>query len=87
MAQWQAPSTHNERPPDDSALTTHAPVRPYVDAGTGRVKWWTGGDALPVGATPLYVVVRASDGRRVFSDDPTGARTPLLFGASTILIR
>jgi hypothetical protein len=87
MANWQAPTTHNERAPEDVGLLVHQPVRPYLDAGTGRVKWWTGGGALPGGATPLSVVVRAGDSRRVFSTDNAGERTPVLFGASTILFR
>lgn len=79
MPNWQAPSTNNERHPDDIATKRQATARPYLDAGDGRVHWWTGGDALPVGATPLYVVVRASDARRVLSTDPAGGRAPLVF--------
>lgn len=87
MANWQAPSTHNERIPGDVGTLVHAIVRPYLDATDGRVHWWTGGDALPVGATPLYVVIRASDGRRVLSTDNANEREPLLFGASTLHFR
>lgn len=86
MANWQAPSTHNERDPTDVGLLAQGRARPYLDAVTGRVEWWTVDDALPVGATPLYVVIRASDQRRVFSTDSTGARAPVLFG-SRILFR
>lgn len=87
MANWQAPSTNNERSPDDVGLLSHASARPYLDATTGRVKWWTGGDALPGGATPLFVTIRAADQRRVFSDDTANEREPLLFGATRILYR
>jgi hypothetical protein len=87
MANWQAPSTNNERSPDDVGLLVHATARPYLDAADGRVHWWTGGDALPVGATPLYVTIRASDGRRVLSDDNANEREPLLFGATRLLFR
>lgn len=87
MANWQAPSTNNERNPGDVGIVVHPIVRPYLDAVSGRIKWWTGGDALPAGATPLYVVVRASDGRRVFSTDNANEREPVLFGTSRILYR
>lgn len=87
MANWQAPSTNNERTPDDVGVLTQATARPYLDAVTGRVLWWTGGDALPAGATPLFVVVRAADQVRVLSTDNTGERPVSLFGTSRILIR
>jgi hypothetical protein len=87
MAQWQAPSTNNEREPSDVGVKRNASVRPYIDADTGRIKWWTGQDSLPVGATPLFMTVRASDGRRVFSTDSVNEREPVLFGTSHILIR
>lgn len=86
MAQWQAPSTNNERDPGDVAIARNVSARPYL-AADGAIHWWTGADALPAGSTPLYVIIRASDGHRVFSDDPAGARTPMLFGLSRIHIR
>ena len=87
MANWQAPTTNNERTPDDSGVLVQASARPYLDAVTGRVKWWTGLDALPVGATPLFVVVRAADQVRVLSTDNASERAPVLFPPSRILIR
>jgi hypothetical protein len=87
MAQWQAPSTNNERTPDDVGVLTQAAARPYLDAVTGRVLWWTGFDALPVGATPLFMVIRVADAVRVLSDDNADERAAVLFGTSRILIR
>lgn len=87
MANWQAPSTNNERHPDDVATKRQATARPYLDAVDGRVHWWSAGEALPAGATPLYVVVRAADGVRVFSDTPDGERKAVLFGTNRIYIR
>lgn len=86
MPMWQAPSTNNERTPDDVGITRHASVRPYLDVD-GIVRWSTVDDPIPVGATQLYVVVRASDGVRVISDVPDNERAPILFGASRILTR
>lgn len=83
MANWQAPSSHNA---GDRRRVIASYARPYLDAVTGRVLWWTDTDDLPVGATPLFVVERAGDGRRVFSTDATDERAPLLFG-TRILFR
>jgi hypothetical protein len=87
MANWQAPSTNNERTPDDVGVLTQASARPYLDAVTGRVLWWTGFDALPVGATPLFLTVRAADSVRVLSDDNANERPAARFGTSQLLIR
>jgi hypothetical protein len=84
MALWQAPSTNNERSPDDIGATRPARARPYLDVD-GRVRWRSGDDALPVGATELHVVVR-DDGRRIFSTDTANERVSLLYG-SRIFIR
>jgi hypothetical protein len=85
VANWQAPSTNNERAPDDIGGNPYgASARPYIDSVSGHVKWWSGNDALPVGATPLYVVSNLA-GHRVFSTDSAGARTTLRFGNRIIL--
>lgn len=86
MPMWQAPSTNNERHPDDIGVGASARARPYLDVD-GVVRWMAAADALPAGATQLYVVVRALDNVRIISDDPTNERAPMLFGASRILIR
>ena len=87
MANWQAPSTNNERTPGDVGVLTQASARPYLDSVTGRVLWWTGLDALPVGATPLFVVNRLVDAVRVLSTDNANERPAAMFGAASILIR
>lgn len=86
MANWQAPSTNNERTPADVGVAQQGVARPYLDAVSGHVKWWSGVDALPAGATPLFVVIRASDQRRIFSTDNADERAPALFG-TRILFR
>jgi hypothetical protein len=87
MAQWEAPSTNNERAPEDVGAARVAHAQPYLDVD-GRVRWWTGNDALPAGTTPLFVVIRASDGVRVLSTDNVGEHEPYYFPATShILIR
>lgn len=85
MAQWQAPTTNNERPPGDVGIAQQPRARPFLDAA-GIVRWWSGVDALPAGATQLYLIARA-DGARVLSTDAAGEVRAALFGASYILIR
>lgn len=75
---WQAPTTHNE---GDRSSIVQGAARPYLDAVTGRVKWWIGLDPLPVGAVPYFIAMRAGDGRRVISDDSTDEREPRAFGS------
>lgn len=86
MAQWQAPATNNERHPTDEPVGTQPKARPYLDAGDGFIHWWSGADALPVGATPLYVV-DVGGGTRAFSTDDAGETSTLLFAGSNIVIR
>ena len=86
MAQWQAPSTHNERRPDDVGLVQQGQARPYLDVD-GVVRWNAVGSAVPAGATRLYVVERLSDGVRILSSDPTNERRVAVFGASTLFFR
>jgi hypothetical protein len=86
MAQWQAPSTNNERDVNDIAVRTQGIAIPYL-AADGNVRWWSGSDALPAGSTRLYVVVRAGDNVRIFSDDNASERAPYLFGTSIVHFR
>ena len=86
MAQWQAPSTNNERRPDDVGLLQQGQARPYLDVD-GIVRWQTAGSLVPAGATQLYMVERLADGVRILSSDPTNERRVALFGASTLFFR
>lgn len=81
---WQAPSVHYERSPDDVVTSKPDIARPYLDID-GRIKWWSGTDDLPVGTTPLYITIRESDGRRIFSTTNESERAALVFASRVIL--